>query len=163
MESFKKHWQIEKNWQLIIPFLGLAGLGYLAIKFSMLLFGSSLIGISISSILIFLLLLKICLFSINKLEGKWIVKQRWELIRIFIVFAITGSSSVLVTRPLIREMGITLDNLHAFIYWVLFILISLVAYQLLLLFFGWIFGQFEFFWNFEKKILKRFGINLDTL
>jgi len=31
------------------------------------------------------------------------------------------------------------------------------AYQLLLLCFGTIFFQFKFFWEFEKKILKRMG------
>jgi len=25
---------------------------------------------------------------------------------------------------------------------------------------GWVFGQFHFFWDFEKKMLSRFGINL---
>jgi hypothetical protein len=24
--------------------------------------------------------------------------------------------------------------------------------------FGWLFGQFNFFWEFEKKMLKRFGL-----
>lgn len=161
MTSFKEHWEITKNWQLLFPALGLVALGYIALKFSSLIFSNSVFGIIISSLILFYLLLRISLFAIQKLEGRWIVKQRWELIRIFIVFAITGSSSVLVTRPLIKELGITLDNLHAFVYWVLFVAISLIAYQLLLLFFGWIFGQFEFFWNFEKKILKRLGINFD--
>jgi hypothetical protein len=31
-------------------------------------------------------------------------------------------------------------------------------YQVLLVFFGFIFGQFKFFWNFEKKMLSRMGL-----
>lgn len=163
MNSFKERWQITKNWQLLFPILGIVAPIYLSIKISILLFGGSNIGPILSSITLFVLLMKICLFSIKRLENKWIVDQRWELIRIFIVFAVTGSSSVFVSRSLLKLTGITLDNLHALIYWVLFVIISLVVYQILLLAFAWIFGQFNFFWNFEKKILRRFGINLDTL
>ncbi|MBO6631685.1 MAG: diacylglyceryl transferase [Psychroserpens sp.] len=79
------------------------------------------------------------------------------MIRIFIVFAITGSSSVFVGRPIMKLIGITKENLNPFIYWVLFIIIGLIFYQILLVFFGWLFGQGKFFWEFEKKMLKRFG------
>ncbi|MGB5647230.1 MAG: DUF6787 family protein, partial [Muriicola sp.] len=27
-----------------------------------------------------------------------------------------------------------------------------------LVLFGWLFGQFRFFWNFEKKMLHRIGL-----
>ena len=80
------------------------------------------------------------------------------MIRIFIVFAVTGSSSVVVGRPIIKLLGITRENLNPFIYWILFIAISLVFYQILLVLFGWISGQFLFFWEFEKKMLRRFGL-----
>ena len=36
--------------------------------------------------LLYFIFLKIVLYAIYKLEGKWVVNQRWELIRIFIVF-----------------------------------------------------------------------------
>ena len=93
----------------------------------------------------------------SKLESKWVVDYRWELIRIFIVFAITGSSSVVVGRPFIKLLGITQDNLHPLFYWILFITVSLFFYQVLLVLFGWVFGQFQFFWDFEKKMIRRFG------
>jgi len=110
------------------------------------------------SVVVFYTLLKIILFAISKLEPKWAVNQRWELIRIFIVFAITGSSSLIIGRPFIKMIGITQENLHPFLYWVLFVTISLVFYQILLVILGWIFGQFQFFWNFEKKMIRRFGL-----
>jgi hypothetical protein len=34
----------------------------------------------------------------------------------------------------------------------------LVGYQFLLLFYGFIFGQWKFFWNYEKKLLTKLGI-----
>ena len=80
------------------------------------------------------------------------------MIRVFLVFAITGSSSMFIGRPIIKLIGITKENLNPFIYWILFIIIGLVFYQILLVFFGFLFGQFKFFWEFEKKMLKRFGL-----
>ena len=112
----------------------------------------------IVGILLGILIVKLCIFFINKLENKWIVNQRWELIRIFLIFALTGSSSVFVGRPFIKLLGVSKDNLHISVYYALFIVISLVFYQILLLFWGWILGQFDFFWRFEKKMLKRLGL-----
>lgn len=158
MKTFKSAWEIKQNWQLLFPLIGLGSLGYSAFKLSSLLPFSELYIIFPVSLVVFYALLRIVLFAIGKLESKWIVNQRWELIRIFIVFAITGSSSVLVGRPIIKWLGITQDNLHPLMYWILFISISLIFYQVLLVLIGWIFGQFQFFWNFEKKMLRRFGL-----
>ena len=158
MKRFKTAWEITQNWQLLFPFLGLFFLGSSAFKFTALLSFSELYITLPLSVIVFYILLKIVLFAISKLEPKWVVDQRWELIRIFIVFAITGSSSVVVGRPFIKLIGITTDNLHPLLYWILFITISLIFYQILLVVVGWVFGQFQFFWNFEKKMIRRFGL-----
>ena len=110
MKKFKKSWQITKNWQLLFPFIGVLFLGYSSFKL-VYLFPLNWFDITDSYYLPFLLFilyytityyffLKLVIYVINKLEKKWIVNQRWELIRIFIVFAITGSSSVFVGRHL---------------------------------------------------------------
>jgi len=57
-----------------------------------------------------------------------------------------------------KLMGITKENLHIGLYWFLYIIIGLIFYQVLLVSFGWLFGQGKFFWEFEKKMLKRFGL-----
>ncbi len=159
MRKFKNRWQITHNWQLLFPLLGLIALVYSAYRLAKLLFADGSIFLLISiSLFLFFLLLKITLLLFKVLENKWIVNQRWEIIRIFIVFAVTGSSSVLVSRPLIKLLGITKENLNPFLYYTLFIIISLICYQILLVAFGWLFGQFQFFWNFEKKMLSRFGL-----
>ena len=157
MKTFKTRWEITQNWQLLFPFLGLCFLGYSVFKFVPLLPFTALYLTIPTALVLFYVLLKIVLFAISKLEAKWVVDQRWELIRIFIVFAITGSSSVVVGRPVIKLIGITQENLHPFLYWILFVTISLVFYQILLVLLGWVFGQFQFFWNFEKKMLRRLG------
>jgi hypothetical protein len=117
-----------------------------------------LVFIIIGTLIISYLLLKFTLFLFKKLEKKWILDNKWEMIRVFIVFAVTGSSSLYVGRPIIKLMGITKENLNPVIYWILFIIIGLIFYQILLVTFGWLFGQFKFFWEFEKKMLRRMGL-----
>jgi len=159
LQRFKSRWEIHKNWQLIFPVIGLAGLLYAAIKISLLLTSQYLfLQTILVSIVLFYALLKLTLFIFKKLENKWVVAHRWEMIRIFIVFAVTGSSSMLIGRPIIKLLGITKENLNPILYWVLFLIIGLIFYQILLVTFGWLFGQFKFFWEFEKKMLKRFGL-----
>jgi hypothetical protein len=159
LEKFKTHWEIEKNWQLLFPFLGLIGLGYSAYKLAFKLTSSYPVILTITiTLILFFLLLKLTLFIFKKLEHKWILNYKWEMIRVFIVFAITGSSSLFIGRPIIELLGITKENLNPILYWVIFSIIGLIFYQILLVTFGWLFGQFKFFWEFEKKMLKRFGL-----
>ncbi len=159
MQKFKDRWQIQQNWQLIFPVLGVLGLIFSSFRLSKLILKDDNIFLLSSITLVFTFaLIKFCLFIFKKLENKWVVDYRWEMIRIFIVFAITGSSSVFVGRPIIRLIGINQENLNVFVYWILFIFISLFFYQVLLVIFGWLFGQFQFFWEFEKKMLNRFGL-----
>ena len=159
LQNFKQRWEITEDWQLLFPIMGLLGLGYSAFKLANLFLEDfHIFAITIIAIFLFFLLLKLTLFIFKKLENKWVVEQRWEIIRIFIVFAITGSSSMFVGRPLIQLLGITKENLNPLLYWVLFSIIALIFYQILLVSFGWLFGQFQFFWEFEKKMLRRFGL-----
>jgi len=159
MEKFKKRWEITQNWQLLFPLLGIIALGYTSYKISNAIIGRfGVITLVLLGLILFFALLKFILFLFKKLENKWILDSKWEMIRVFIIFAVTGSSSMFVGRPIIKFIGITKENLNPFLYWVLFIIIGLVFYQILLVFFGFLFGQFKFFWEFEKKMLKRFGL-----
>lgn len=96
----------------------------------------------------------------EKLKVRWKVTSNWQLVIICIVFAITGSSSAWATSPLLKLLGIT-KELGLPIYWFLRILILFPVYQVLLVVIGSAFGQYKFFWTFEKKMLKRFGLDLD--
>lgn len=159
MQKFKERWQIQQNWQLIFPLLGILGIVYSSFKLAKVFTQNLNPFLTASVSLVFsYVLLRLCLYFFKKLENKWVVNYKWEMIRIFIVFAMTGSSSVWVGRPIIKLLGITKENLNVFLYWILFIVISLIFYQILLIAFGWLFGQFQFFWNFEKKMLRRFGL-----
>ncbi|WP_341214873.1 DUF6787 family protein [uncultured Wocania sp.] len=158
MKKFKEHWEIHKNWQLILPVVGLLALGYSSYKLSnIFLKDNNIIFTLLLSGVFFFILLKLTLFIFNKLEKKWHVTYKWEMISIFLVFATTGSSSVFISKPLIKLMGINKENLPTLAYWILYIIIGFIFYQILLVLIGWIFGQYKFFWDFEKKMLRRIG------
>jgi hypothetical protein len=159
MEKFKKRWEIQHNWQLLFPIFGILILVYSAYKISNAFLSEyGLVTTWVATAIILLSLIKLTLFLFKKLEKKWVLDYKWEMIRVFMVFSITGSSSLLIGRPLIKFIGITKENLNPTLYWILFIIIGLIFYQILLVCFGWLFGQFNFFWEFEKKMLRRFGL-----
>ena len=155
LNNFKKHWEIRSNWQLLIPLMGIIGLFYSSYKLVRIFSIESLAFNIALSLVLSIILLKFTLFLFKKLEKKWKLTYRWEMIRVFIVFAITGSSSAIVGKPFLKMVGITSNNLQPVIYWLLYVLISFIFYQVLLISIAWLFGQFQFFWDFEKKMIRR--------
>ena len=93
----------------------------------------------------------------KKLRARWGISSNFHLIIILIVFALTGSFSAKLAEPVTDFLGMNLENTASWIYWPVRILLIFPIYQVLLLFFGFIFGQFKFFWKFEKKMLSRMG------
>lgn len=93
----------------------------------------------------------------KKLQQRWAVNAKQAVI-ILIVFACTGFSVLFLKEPLLNIIvGEEEKNLlHSIIYFI----VILPVYNLLLLCYGFIFGQFKFFWNFEKRMFRRlFGMN----
>ena len=93
----------------------------------------------------------------KKLKQRWNIKSNGQLFIVFLVFAITGTSAAKLAEPITDFFGIT-KEMGWYIYWPFRILIILPIYKVLLVFFGWIFGEFEFFWNFVKKMLRSMGL-----
>lgn len=93
----------------------------------------------------------------KKLKERWNITSNWQLTIILIVFSLTGSSAAKFAAPMTDLIGIT-KEMGGFIYWPIRILIIFPIYQILLVFMGWLFGEFNFFWAFEKKMLRRFGL-----
>ena len=91
----------------------------------------------------------------KKLKERWNVTSNWQLTKIFIVFAITGYSSLLLAIPFLNLIGIPETFQPHWLYRVLRILLIFPIYQVLLVFLGFIFREFDFFWQFEKKMLDR--------
>ncbi len=104
----------------------------------------------------------VCLMK--KLKARWGIQSNLQLIIILIVFSITGSASVYVAKPFLEWVGMNRDTFAeswwgGFVYWTLRLLLIFPFYQILLVLFGWLFGQFKFFWAFEKKMLSRMGLS----
>lgn len=90
----------------------------------------------------------------KKLKERWGIESNWQLFVILLVFSVTGSSAAKLAGPFMEFIGLSKD-IGGFLYWTIRILAIFPIYQVLLVFFGWLFGQYTFFWNFEKKMLRR--------
>ncbi len=93
----------------------------------------------------------------EKLKQRWGVTSNFQIIIICIVFAITGSTATKLASPLTSFIGLDRETTNSWLYWTVRILLIFPIYQVLLVAFGWLFGQFKFFWTFEKKMLVRLG------
>ena len=87
---------------------------------------------------------------LEKLKTKWGITSNFQMAVVFIVFAITGSSSLWVAKPVLTMIGIT-DEMNPWIRVPLRIILILPVYQVMLLIIGAAFGQFTFFLNLQKK------------
>lgn len=165
IQNFKKRWEITKNWQLIYPFLGM-----IATFFSAYLIAKSIVKAiafqnenytTIATILVILavayLILKVTLWLFKKLYTRWRVTQRWQLIAMFLVFAVTGSSAGKLSNPCMELVGLAKETTNGWTYWPVRILLIFPVYQVLLVIFGWIFGQYAFFRDFAIKMVSRIG------
>jgi formyltetrahydrofolate-dependent phosphoribosylglycinamide formyltransferase len=89
----------------------------------------------------------------KKLQQKWKVNGT-NLALILCTFAVTGSLTAWISRQITGWLAV--DKYSAG-WWLLKVGVLLIGYQVLILIIGFCFGQFRFFWNYEKKILRRLG------
>ncbi|MEE2699813.1 MAG: DUF6787 family protein [Bacteroidota bacterium] len=93
----------------------------------------------------------------KRLKEKWGITSNFQLIVICIVFSITGSIAVWIAKPILSFIGLAKSTVSPWVFWPIRILIIFPTYQILILIVGTLFGQFKFFWNFEKKMLVGLG------
>ena len=92
----------------------------------------------------------------KKLKERWGITSNFQIVVIIVVFAVTGSTSAYISGPL-TEYLIGDININSFIKIIIRIIVLTPIYQVLLLFFGFIFFQFKFFFQFVKRFLTFFG------
>jgi hypothetical protein len=94
---------------------------------------------------------------IARLQDRWKVKSVFQVIIILIVFACTGFTVLLIKRPLFAYWFPEgeVPSTASIAYWILIF----PVYNLFLLFYGFVFGQFRFFWDFEKRFFARIFSN----
>ena len=93
----------------------------------------------------------------RKFKKKWGITSDFQLVIILIVFSVTGSIAVWIAKPLLDFVGLDKTTLSPWVFWPIRISIIFPIYQILIVIIGALFGQFKFFWNFEKKMLVRLG------
>lgn len=90
---------------------------------------------------------------ITKLKTRWGLDSIWQVIIVLVVFACTGFTVLFIKEPLLD--WIRGDAEQQWWMSVLYFVLILPVYNVLLLGFGFLFGQFNFFWKYEKKTLER--------
>ena len=93
-----------------------------------------------------------------KLKERWGIQSNFQMVIIFIVFAINGSLSAKISNYLMGLIGLNEENTHWFFYYLILLVLVLPLYPFMLMFFGYVFGQSKFFFPFAKKMLKSIGL-----
>lgn len=89
----------------------------------------------------------------QRLQQKWGLSSLWQTALVFIVFALAGMS-ILPTRKLIFHL-LHFDGQTPFwLKFVAWLCVVFPAYQLFLIVYGTLLGQFRFFWEKEKKLFR---------
>lgn len=97
---------------------------------------------------------------IERLKTRWGITSTFQVFIILVVFACTGFTVLYVEEVIFQLLGIG-EEKSWWLALLLFFLITLPLYNLILLVYGFVFGQFRFFRDFEKRffgrIIKPFG------
>lgn len=87
----------------------------------------------------------------EKLQLKWGVESLFQVFLILLTFTLTGSTVVFLKNNLYNALGFTKDTT----WWVrtgTYLIFVFPTYQVLILVYGSLLGQFNFFWEKEKKL-----------
>jgi hypothetical protein len=89
----------------------------------------------------------------DKLKSRWKVESTFQVVIILIVFACTGTTVALLAKPLLRAL-FSPEEVPTWATVTYYVLV-LPIYNIILLVYGFLFGQFSFFWGFEKRFFAR--------
>ncbi|WP_020403541.1 DUF6787 family protein [Gracilimonas tropica] len=90
----------------------------------------------------------------EKLKSKWEIDSNWQVLVILLVFSVAGMSVVFVRKFVFSVLGIT-ESDPLWLKTLIWLFTIPPTYHVLLLIYGTLFGQFQFFWGFFKKTLRR--------
>jgi hypothetical protein len=88
----------------------------------------------------------------QRLKEKWGITSNLQIILILITFSLAGSSVIVLKGWYFNFLGFTEETS----FWLkapAYLAFIFPAYQLLILTYGTLLGQFKFFWNKERKLL----------
>ena len=91
----------------------------------------------------------------EKIRSFFKVESNFQLLIINIVIALTGTSSLFFADYILNILLINQNSHGNFLYWSIRIILILPIYQVLLIIFGSLFGEFKYFWRMEKKTIRK--------
>lgn len=91
---------------------------------------------------------------LSRLQEKWKLESVLQVVIVLLVFSLTGSTVVMIRKMFFSWIGFD-ETTSLWLKTITYIAFVMPAYQVLLLAYGALFGQFAFFWNKEKKMFSR--------
>lgn len=91
---------------------------------------------------------------LDRLKSKWQLDSLVQVLAVIAVFTLTGSTVVYIRKFLFAALAYG-ETTPFWLKTVTYLLFVFPAYQLMLLGYGFLLGQFSFFWEKEKKMLRR--------
>jgi glucan phosphoethanolaminetransferase (alkaline phosphatase superfamily) len=93
---------------------------------------------------------------VNRLKDKWGIESKWQFAAILITFTLAGLSITRIRRIFWPLLGFSSET-SMWIQVPVYILLIFPTYQIMLMIFGTLLGQFKFFLAKEKAMLKFFA------
>lgn len=91
---------------------------------------------------------------LEKLKNRWNLQSIGQVVIVLLAFACTGFTILFLKKPLLTWLAG--DQGNTTVASVLYYIFILPLYNIILLAYGFLFGQFRFFWEFEKRFMERF-------
>jgi hypothetical protein len=90
----------------------------------------------------------------EKLKERWHLKSGTQVFIILLVFACTGFTVMFLKEPILTLFAA--EEERNWVFTTFYYIFIFPVYLLILLFYGFIFGQSKFFISFVKKTISRF-------
>ena len=85
--------------------------------------------------------------------------SKFHLFKIFIIFGLAGSISVILSEPLLQLVSIENFISNKFFYWLIRLILIFPIYQFVLIVLALVFGELRYFKKFFIKFINYFKIN----
>ncbi len=96
---------------------------------------------------------------INNLISFFGANSKFHLFKIFIIFGLAGSLSVILSEPLLQLVSIDNYISNKFFYWLVRLILIFPIYQFVLIGLAFVFGELRYFKKFFIKFINYFKIN----
>ena len=95
--------------------------------------------------------------AIERFKRKHEIATTADLVLVFSTFSLAGSTVGFTVRYLLHDLFFALPKVPTWIYIPTYIAVALPIYQGLLLVYGFLLGQFSFFWKRFEKLRSAMG------